>query len=80
MTMLTIEQLSYLLKFAIQKMKQPGVRELFPLLSVSIMATVALFCSFYALHVPWWPCFSGTLTYPWGLPVYPDIRYCPGRV
>lgn len=26
MTMLTIEQLSYLLKFAIQKMKQPGVR------------------------------------------------------
>lgn len=25
MTMLTIEQLSYLLKFAIQKMKQPGM-------------------------------------------------------
>ena len=30
MTMLTIEQLSYLLKFAIQKMKQPGVRRHFP--------------------------------------------------
>lgn len=29
MTMLTIEQLSYLLKFAIQKMKQPGVRRKF---------------------------------------------------
>lgn len=25
MTMLTIDQLSYLLKFALQKMKQPGV-------------------------------------------------------
>lgn len=30
MAMLTIGQLSYLLKFAIQKMKQPGVRGLFP--------------------------------------------------
>lgn len=29
MTMLTIEQLSYLLKFALQKMKQPGVRKIF---------------------------------------------------
>lgn len=26
MTMLTIDQLSYLLKFALQKIKQPGVR------------------------------------------------------
>ena len=34
MMMLTIEQLSYLLKFAIQKMKQPGVRRHFPLLHV----------------------------------------------
>lgn len=28
MTMLSIDQLSYLLKFALQKIKQPGVREL----------------------------------------------------
>ena len=28
MTMLTLEQLSYLLKFALQKMKQPGVSPL----------------------------------------------------
>ncbi|KAF3855880.1 hypothetical protein F7725_016603 [Dissostichus mawsoni] len=31
MMILTIEQLSYLLKFALQKMKQPGVSTLFPL-------------------------------------------------
>lgn len=31
MMMLTIEQLSYLLKFALQKMKQPGVSTLVPL-------------------------------------------------
>lgn len=35
MTMLTIEQLSYLLKFAIQKMKQPGVRTQFLLALVT---------------------------------------------
>lgn len=29
MMMLTIDQLSYLLKFALQKMKQPGVSTLF---------------------------------------------------
>lgn len=29
MTMLTIDQLSYLLKFALQKIKQPGVRGVF---------------------------------------------------
>jgi len=29
MTMLTIDQLSFLLKFALQKIKQPGVRGLF---------------------------------------------------
>lgn len=32
MTMLTIDQLSYLLKFALQKIKQPGVRKPFYLL------------------------------------------------
>lgn len=35
MMMLTIEQLSYLLKFALQKMKQPGVSTLFPLFIVN---------------------------------------------
>lgn len=35
MTMLTIDQLSYLLKYALQKIKQPGVRStLCPCLSV----------------------------------------------
>lgn len=41
MTMLTIEQLSYLLKFAIQKMKQPGVRGLTIPAALSAMAAVA---------------------------------------
>lgn len=44
MTMLTIEQLSYLLKFAIQKMKQPGVRTQF-LLALVTRVEPASFCA-----------------------------------
>lgn len=39
MMMLTIDQLSYLLKFALQKMKQPGVSILVPLVLEGFRAT-----------------------------------------
>ena len=51
MTMLTIEQLSYLLKFAIQKMKQPGVRRHFPLIHVLMRMVVFVLLTFLFLVV-----------------------------
>lgn len=42
MMMLTIDQLSYLLKFALQKMKQPGVSILYHLLSYNYIDNVVL--------------------------------------
>ncbi|XP_029912569.1 protein kinase C-binding protein 1-like isoform X2 [Myripristis murdjan] len=59
MTMLTIDQLSYLLKFALQKMKQPGVSHLI----TSVFQSKAL-CYLHKLVACNYPCCGTTKFWP----------------
>lgn len=54
MTMLTIEQLSYLLKFALQKMKQPGVRAMCKYLILPYFIYSQQIFSYISLQAPYY--------------------------